>query len=86
MDLAKRPKDWDTKKWLHYITKYNVKFVDSFKEVNKGAAKGQLAGNLAAGRDQIQEMSFGNYIQQLVSMAMYLEKAMADNPEAVADY
>lgn len=78
MDLAKRPVKWDTKKWLHYITKYNVKFVDSFKELNKGPGKGQLAGNLASGRDQVTQLDFGNYIQQLVSMAQYLERAMAD--------
>lgn len=77
MDLAKRPEKWDTKKWLHYITKYNVKFVDSFKEVNKGPAQGQLAGNLASGRDQTTSIDFGNYIQQLVSVAEYLERSMA---------
>jgi hypothetical protein len=83
MDFAKKPGKWDTLKWLNYMFKYNTKFVDSFKEVNKGAAMGQLAGNLASGRDQMQHFDFSQYIQQLVSMAEYLEKSMADTLGAV---
>ena len=78
MDFAKKPAKWGTLKWLGYMFNYNVKFVDSFKEVAKGSASGQLAGNLASGRDQMQNFDFSSYIQQLVSMAEYLEKAMAD--------
>jgi len=78
MDLATRPEGWSVKDWLHYITKYNVKFKDSFKEINKGPSKGQLAGNLAVGKDSVVEISFGNYIQQLVNMAQYIEQAMAN--------
>ena len=78
MDFAKRPAKWNTMKWLGYMFKYNVKFVDNFKEVAKGSATGQLAGNLAAGRDQMQSFDFSGYIQQLIGIAEYLEKAMAD--------
>lgn len=78
MDFAKKPSKWGTLKWLGYMFKYNAKFVDSFKEVAKGSSVGQLAGNLASGRDQMQSFDFSAYIQQLVSMAEYLEKAMAD--------
>ena len=78
MDLAKKPADWNTKKWLDYIYKYNTKFVDNFKEINKGPAQGQLAGNLAAGRDQQLSLDFGNYIQQLVNMAEYVKVATGD--------
>ena len=78
MDLAKKPVDWNTKKWLDYIYKYNTKFVDNFKEINKGSAQGQLAGNLAAGRDQQLSLDFGNYIQQLINMAEYIKVATGD--------
>ncbi len=78
MDFAKRPSKWGTMKWLGYMFKYNVKFVDNFKEASKGSATGQLAGNLAAGRDQMQSFDFSGYIQQLIGIAEYLEKAMAD--------
>lgn len=78
MDLAKRPEGWAVKDWMHYIKKYNTKFTDSFKEINKGPSKGQLAGNLAVGKDQVIEVSFGNYIQQLVQMAQYIEQAMSN--------
>ena len=78
MDMAKKPASWDVAKWLQYMYKYNTKFIDSFKEVKKGVGKGQLAGNLASGRDQIQQLDFGNYIQQLINLAEYLETAAAN--------
>lgn len=78
MDFAKKPSKWSTLKWLGYMFKYNTKFVDSFKEVNKGPAIGQLAGNLASGKDQIQSFDFGNYISQLINILEYLEKSMGD--------
>tara|TARA_R110000851_G_scaffold87648_1_gene191078 strand:+ start:31679 stop:34033 length:2355 start_codon:yes stop_codon:yes gene_type:complete len=78
MDMAKRPNGWTTGKWLNYMTKYNVKFVDNFKEITQGPATGTLAGNMQAGRDQVSQLDFGNYIQQLVNMAEYLKSAMAE--------
>jgi len=78
MDFAKKPASWGTLKWLGYMFKYNTKFVDSFKEVSKGSGTGQLAGNLASGRDQIQSFDFSTYIQQLVNILEYLQKAMSD--------
>ena len=78
MGLERKPADWNTKKWLSYIFKYNTKFVDNFNEINKGSAQGQLAGNLASGRDQQLSLDFGNYIQQLVNMAEYIKAAAGD--------
>ena len=78
MGLERKPANWDTKKWMTYMFKYNTKFVDNFKEVNKGSAQGQLAGNLATGRDQQLQLDFGNYIQQLVNMAEYVKAATGD--------
>lgn len=78
MDFAKKPSNWGTMKWLQYMFKYNTKFVDSFKEVNKGPATGQLAGNLASGRDQVQNVDFSGYIAQLVNILDYLERVMGN--------
>mgnify|MGYP003668623685 CR=1 FL=1 len=78
MDMAKKPTNWDTQKWLGYMTRYNVKFTDSFKEVKKGPAMGQLAGNVAQGHDQLVQLDFGNYIQQLINLGEYLENAMSE--------
>lgn len=78
MGLERKPSGWNTKKWLSYIFKYNAKFVDNFNEINKGSAEGQLAGNLASGRDQQLSLDFGNYIQQLVNMAEYVKAAAGD--------
>ena len=78
MGFERKPDSWGTEKWLKYMYKYNTKFVDNFKEVNKGSAQGQLAGNLSSGRDQQLSLDFGNYIQQLVNMAEYVKAATGD--------
>ena len=79
MDMSKKPDNWDVKKWLSFIYKYNMKFKDSFREINKGSAKGQLAGNLTSGQDSVQQLDFGNYIQQLMQLAEYMRKSAPES-------
>lgn len=67
LDLAKVPEGWDVKKWLWFIKKDKIAFVDSFKEGNKGRSVGKLAGNFnTTGRSL--DLDFGNYIVQLMQL------------------
>jgi hypothetical protein len=79
MDMSRKPEKWDVKKWLSYIYKYNLKFRDNFREIKKGAAKGQIAGNMQTGRDEVQQLDFGNYIQQLVNLAEFMKSSMSES-------
>jgi len=79
MDLSRKPDNWDVKKWLSFIYKYNFKFKDNFREIKKGASKGQIAGNMQTGRDEVQNLDFGNYIQQLINLAEYMRKSVPES-------
>jgi hypothetical protein len=72
LDLARIPDGWELDDWFHYATNMGFAPVDSFKEGNKGAATGKLAGNMSQNASAI-DMSQGNYIQQHVSMLQYIE-------------
>ena len=77
MDMAKKPKNWTTEKWLSYAYKGGIMFVDSFKEATKGAATGKLAGTFNTTGKTI-STSNGNYIQQHVNLLEYIKKEMGD--------
>jgi len=77
MDMAKKPAGWKTEKWLHYVYKGGIMFVDSFKEAVKGSATGKLAGHFNTTGKTI-STSNGNYIQQHVNLLEYIKKEMGD--------
>lgn len=75
LDLAKVPEGWDVKKWLWFIKKDKIAFVDSFKEGNKGRSTGKLAGSFnTTGRSL--DLDFGNYIQHLTNLLAYIEEEL----------
>jgi hypothetical protein len=77
LDLAKVPENWDVEKWLHFAVANGIAVVDSFKEGNKGAATGKLAGGMnTTGR--VLNIELGNYIQQHVSMLEYIKAEMGE--------
>ena len=77
LPLHKVPDDWDMDKWLSFLHSSNIAVVDQFKEGEKGAAQGKLAGNMQQGNN-VWDLEMGNYIQQHISMLDYLEQQMGE--------
>lgn len=76
LDLAKIPDNWEVDKWLWFAKKDGIAIVDSFKEGNKGAATGKLAGHFnTTGRTM--DLSTGNDIQMYISILDYIERNLA---------
>lgn len=69
MDFAKTPK-WDVDKWMYYINTHGIIVEDSFKEGERGAATGKLAGGLNNASTGVVDASLGSEITQYIN---YLE-------------
>lgn len=77
LDLAKVPGDWEVDKWLFYAYSTGLAITDSFKEGNKGASTGKLAGSFnTTGR--VMNLDMGNYIQQHIQMLEYIKAEMGE--------
>jgi len=77
LDLAKVPGNWQIDKWLHYAYSSGLAVTDSFKEGNKGAATGKLAGSFnTTGKSM--NLDMGNYIQQHIQMLEYIKAEMGE--------
>lgn len=75
LDKARMPSGWDYQKWLYFIQQDNISVVDSFKEGNKGAATGKMAGSFnTSGRPL--DLEVGNSIQMYISLLEYLKAEM----------
>lgn len=77
LDLAKVPENWQIEKWMHFAVANGIAVVDSFKEGNKGAATGKLAGGMNT-TGKVLNIELGNYIQQHVSMLEYIKAEMGE--------
>lgn len=78
LDLAKVPENWEIDKWLHFAVTNKIAVVDSFKEGNKGAATGKLAGGMNAVGGRSIDMETGSYIQQHIQMLEYIKMEMGE--------
>ncbi len=77
LDLAKVPDNWEIEKWLHFAVANGIAVVDSFKEGNRGASMGKLAGGMnTTGR--VLDLDMGNYIQQHISLLEYIKAEMGE--------
>lgn len=77
LDLAKVPDNWDVEKWLHFAVANSIAVVDSFKEGNKGAATGKLAGGMNT-TGKVLNLDMGNYIQQHIQLLEYIKAEMGE--------
>ena len=77
VDVAKIPANWDVGQWFHYATTMGVGFVDSFKEGNKGAATGKLAGGMNT-TGKVLDVETGNYIQAQIQLLEYIKQELSD--------
>ncbi len=77
LDLSKIPENWEIDKWMHFAVVNGIAVVDSFKEGNKGAATGKLAGNMQQ-RNAVMDLETGQYIQQHIQLLEYIKMEMGE--------
>jgi len=77
LDLSKVPDKWEIDKWLAFATNMNISVEDSFKEGNKGAAQGKLAGGMNAQAPVI-DMEMGNTIQLYMNMMAFIKEELGE--------
>ena len=75
LDMAQVPDHWTPDKWMYYAEVLGWAVKDSFKEANKGAAQGKLAGTMQQG-NQVLDLETGNYIQQQIMMLQFIERQL----------
>jgi hypothetical protein len=75
--MAKIPKGWGVHKWMSFAKDYGIGFIDSAKEINKGAATGKLAGQFNTSGRGI-DVDTGNYIQQHINLLSYIKAEMSE--------
>lgn len=78
MDLAKKPKDWEVEKWMYFARTHRVLIEDSFKEGNKGASRGKLAGGLNNASKGYIDADWGNSIQNYINILTWSTEAMSN--------
>ena len=83
LDLAKVPTGWSVTKWLYFARKSGISVVDSFKEGQKGMAKGKLAGSVGNTTGRVLEQRVGDFIQTHIEM-MEFAKAQMDEITGVS--
>ena len=83
LDLAKVPTGWSVSKWLYFARKSGISVVDSFKEGQKGMAKGRLAGSVGNTTGKVLEQRVGDFIQTHINM-MEFAKAQMDEITGVS--
>lgn len=78
LDIAKVPDGWEVEKWLHFAVVNKIAVVNSFKEGNKGASTGKLAGAMNTMGGRSIDMETGNYIQGHISMLEFIKQEMGE--------
>lgn len=78
LDLAKVPDNWEIEKWMHFAVTNKIAVVDSFKEGNKGASTGKLAGGMNTVGGRAIDMETGNYIQQHMNLLEFIKLEMGE--------
>jgi hypothetical protein len=77
LPLHEIPDKWSMDKWLAFAFGQNIAVFDAFKEIKKGPATGKLAGNMQQS-NQVIDMEMGSYIQQHVSMMVYIKEEIGE--------
>lgn len=77
LPLHEIPHGWSMDKYLSFAFGYNIAVYDAFKEGNKGASLGKLAGNMQQNRHEI-DLEMGSYIQQHIDMMLYIKEELGE--------
>lgn len=78
LDLALIPKGWEIDKWLYYAKANHIAVVDSFKEGNRGAATGKLAGMMNNQSSGVIDADQGNAIQNDINLLGFIKAEMGE--------
>lgn len=78
MDLAKVPDGWDPELWMMYAEMHGFYVTDSFKQSNKGKAKGQILANLVQRGNETMNMSNAESIKTNLEMAQYIKQDLSE--------
>ncbi len=77
MDTSRVPEGWTMDKWMYYAEILGWAVEDPFKEGNKGAAQGKLAGGMNQ-NSKVLDLEMGNYIQQHVMMLDFIKRELGE--------
>ena len=77
MDTSRVPEGWDMDKWMYYAEILGWAIEDPFKEGNKGAAQGKLAGAMNQ-NSKVLDLEMGSYIQQHVMMLEFIKRELGE--------
>lgn len=77
LPLHEIPENWEIDKWLAFAQGMNIAVVDAFKEGNKGAATGKLAGAMNQNAPVI-DMEMGNSIQLYMNMMQFIKNELGE--------
>lgn len=78
LDTAGIPAELGIEQWFHYLKKMKVAIYDSFKEGNKGVAKGKLFGGLNNNRQQTIDMDTSQAIQSYIALLQFIKMEIAE--------
>lgn len=78
LDMAKVPSKWDIDKWMYFAKTFKVGVTDSFKEGNKGPAKGKLVGNMNTATKGVIDAETGNNIQVDIQLLEYIKTTIGE--------
>ena len=78
LDLALVPKGWEIDKWMYYAKANHIAVKDSFKEGNKGAATGKLAGLMNNQSSGVIDANQGDIIQHDINLLSFIKMEMSE--------
>ena len=78
MDLALKPKSWEVDKWMYFARANKVLIKDSFREGDKGAATGKIAGGLNNNNTGYVDADWGQSIQNYINLLQWVKDSMSD--------
>jgi ubiquitin len=77
LDTSRIPDGWDMDKWMYYAEILGWAIEDPFKEGNKGAATGKLAGQMNQ-NSKVLDLEMGSYIQQHIMMLGFIKQELGE--------
>lgn len=77
LDMSRVPEGWDVDKWMYYAEILGWAAEDPFKESNKGASTGKIAGQMS-GSSKVLDLEMGNYIQQHIMMLEFIKQELGE--------
>lgn len=77
LNISKKPNDWSMDQWMYYQEVMDVIVVDPFNEINKGIAKGKLAGQFNTD-GRVFNLDYGQFIMNLESILQSIKQEVGE--------